>query len=397
MAVFSATDSLTTEPGAVKDESPFSFLSSSGDNTLESLGESYTADSMQDEIPQRSPFGFIQEEDSQSDAKDKQSGAKPEGESSSFSFLNETPVTKDPLLLPSTSSDVPSKESQSPTPQQSEEDRRSAPSEPYSPSASSLRIGSGPLSPIPPVVLSTTSPPPRVQRVGKQQPPSGTKKKRRAVRPGQGRTDDSLEIVQISSTKDPDSLSVSSQASSLDGGKESVSMSSSSSELHKLAAEETHKAKEETGEQVYSQTETDKEEEGGRKCSTNQKHVGDTETKPSDPDGGGVSRIGQTNISDSQPERTSDGDDLKGGDLLREESAVATTAVEEQPEAGESQGAERSLTAEENGTEPSETQLLAEVFASGSQPLANYEVELLPSDKLTALLQSCDSNLGNIL
>lgn len=386
MAVFSATDSLTTEPGAVKDESPFSFLSSSGDNTL---GESYTADSMQDEIPQRSSFGFIQEEDSQSDAKDEQSGAKPERESSSFSFLNEPPVTKDPLLLPSTSSDVTSKESQSPTPQQSGEDRRSAPSEPYSPSASSLRIGSGPLSPIPPVVLSTTSPPPRVQRVGKQQPPSGTKKKRRAVRPGQGRTDDSLEIAQISSTKDPDSLSVSSQASSLDGGKESVSMSSSSSELHKLAAEETHKAKEET-------TETHREEEGG-KCSTNQKRVGDTETKPSDPDGGGVSRIGQINISDSQPERTSDGDDLKGGDLLREEGSVATTAVEEQPEAGESQGAERSLTAEENGSKPSETQLLAEVFASGSQPLANYEVELLPSDKLTALLQSCDSNLGNIL
>lgn len=393
MAVFSATDVLTTEPAAVKDESPFSFLSSSGDNTLESLGGSYTADSMHDEIPQRSPFGFIQEEDSQSDAKDEQSGAKPEGESSSFSFLNEPPVTKDPILLPSTSSDVTSKESQSPTPQQSGEDRRSAPSEPYSPSASSLRIGSAPLSPIPPVVLSTTSPPPRVQRVGKQQPPSGTKKKRRAVRPGQGRTDDSLEIAQISSTKDPDSLSVSSQASSLDGGKESVSMSSSSSELQKLAAEETHKTKEETGEQVYSQTE---EEEGGRKCSTNQKHVGDTETKPSDLDGGGVSRIGQT-ISDSQPERTSDGDDLKGGDLLCEEGAVATTAVEEQPEAGESQGAERNLAAEENGTEPSETQLLTEVFASGSQPLANYEVELLPSDKLTALLQSCDSNLGNIL
>lgn len=396
MAVFSATDSLTTEPGAVKDESPFSFLSSSGDNTLESLGESYTADSMQDKIPQRSSFGFIQEEDSQSDAKDEQSGAKPEEESSSFSFLNEPPVTKDPLLLPSTSSDVTSKESQSPIPQQSGEDRRSAPSEPYSPSASSLRIGSGPLSPVPPVVLSTTSPPPRVQRVGKQQPPSGTKKKRRAVRPGQGRTDDSLEIAQISSTKDPDSLSVSSQASSLDGGKESVSMSSSSSELHKLAAEETHKAKEETGEQVYSQIETHGEEEGG-KCSTNQKRAGDTETKPSDPDGGGVSRIGQRNISDSQPERTSDGDDLKGGGLLREEGSVATTAVEEQPEAGESQGAERSLTAEENGSKPSETQLLAEVFASGSQPLANYEVELLPSDKLTALLQSCDSNLGNIL
>ena len=364
--------------------SPFAFLSSSGDNTLESFGDNHTADTMQDD-PQRSPFGFIQEEVSQSDAKDEQDGAKSEGESSSsFSFLNEPPVTKDPILLPS---DVTSVEPPSPT-SQSREDRRNAPSELYSPGASSLQKLKGPLSPIPPVVLTATSPPPRTQHVGKQQPPSGTKKKRRAVRPGQET------VPQRSSARDPDSLSVSSQASSLDGGKESVSMSSSSSELHKLAAEETHKATEETGEEVYSQTETRREEEGGRKCSANQSHVGDAKIKPLDSGGEGVTSTEQGNV---RPERTSEGDSSKGGDVLHEEGVVVTAAVEEQPGAGKDQGAERSLTAVENGSGPSETQLLAEVFASGSKPLANYEVELLPSDKLTALLQSCESNLGNIL
>lgn len=377
---------MATEPDTPKDESPFLFL------------QSGTVESEQDESglpPERSPFGFIQEtEELRTAATNEDNGTKSkEVSSSSFSFLNEPAVTNNSTALPHTQVDMATKEPPFSTPQQSGESNQQGflTSESHSP----LQKGYSASSPIPPqspTVLGFTSsitqaPAPK-KNVGRQQPPTGTKKKKKiAVRPGQAKVDSSfsgLLLETVSQKKDPDSLSVSSQASSLDGGKDSVSMSSSSSEVHKLTVEETHKV--ETGAQGSSGPEALRDREGDMKQSDNT----DSVDKPSGLDGEG-GRTELVSVSNSPPERTSEGDDSKG-----EDRDGVRTPVEEQPEL------KLSETAVETDSKPSDTQLLAEVFrkeqeSEGPQQSANYTVELTPSDKMTALLQSYDSNLGGIV
>ena len=374
---------MATEPDTSKDESPFSFL------------QSGTVESEQDESglpPERSPFGFIQEtEELRTAATDEDNGTKSNEVSSfSFSFLNEPAVTNNSTALPHTQVDIATKEPPSSTPQQGGEGNQQGffSSESHSPLQKRYSAPS-PIPPQSPTVLGLTSsitqaPAPK-KNVGRQQPPTGTKKKKKiAVRPGQAKVDSSfggLLLETVSQKKDPDSLSVSSQASSLDGGKDSVSMSSSSSEVHKLIVEETHKV--ETGAPGSSGL---RDREGDMKQSDNTNSV----DKPSDLDGEG-SRTELVSVSNSPPERTSEGDDSKG-----EDRGGVRTPVEEQPEVKFSE------TAVETDSKPSDTQLLAEVFrkeqeSEGPQQSANYTVELTPSDKMTALLQSYDSNLGNIV
>lgn len=376
---------MATEPDTSKDESAFSFL------------QSGTVESEQDESglpPERSPFGFIQEtEELRTAATTEDSGTKSkEVSSSSFSFLNEPPVTNNSTALPYTQVDTATKGPPFSTPQQSGESNQQGflSSESHSPLQKEYSAPS-PIPPQSPTVLDLTSsitqaPAPK-KNVGRQQPPTGTKKKKKiAVRPGQAKVDSSfsgLLLETVSQKKDPDSLSVSSQTSSLDGGKDSVSMSSSSSEVHKLTVEETHKV--ETGAQGSSGAEALRDREGDIKQSAiDSTHSVD---KPSDLDGEG-SRIELVSVSNSPPERTSEGDDSKG-----EDRDGVRTPVEEQSEVKLSETAD---------SKPSDTQLLAEVFrkeqeSEGPQQSANYTVELTPGDKMTALLQSYDSNLGNIV
>ena len=370
---------MATEPGTSKDGSPFSFLQSS------------TVEPEQDEpgLPPHSPFGFIQETEELKTAASNEDKSK-EDSSSSFSFLNEPAVTNNSTALSHTPVDMATKETPFSMPQQSRENKQRGflPSEPHS----LLQKGYSVPSPIPPqsptfLGPSSSQAPALKQNVGRQQPPTGTKKKKKlAVRPGQAKVDSSFSGVlleTVSQKRDPDSLSVSSQASSLDGGKDSVSMSSSSSEVHKLTVEEAHKV--ETGVQDSSGPEALRDGEGERKQSA----IDNTDSvdKPSDLDGGS-SRTRLVSVSDSPPERTSEGDDSKAddGDGVR-------TPVEQQPEVKPSE------TAVESDSKPSDTQLLAEVFRKEeeSEGSANYDVELTPGDKMTALLQSYDSNLGNIM
>lgn len=376
---------MATEPDTSKDESPFSFL------------QSGTVESEQDESglpPERSPFGFIQEtEELRTAAADEDNGTKSNKVSSfSFSFLNEPAVTNNSTALPHTQVDIATKEPSFSTPQQGGEGNQQGffSSESHSP----LQKGYSTPSPIPPqsptvlgLTSSITQAPAPKKNVGRQQPPTGTKKKKKiAVRPGQAKVDSSfsgLLLETVSQKKDPDSLSISSQASSLDGGKDSVSMSSSSSEVHKLIVEETHKV------------ETDAQGSSGlrdREGDMKQSAIDNTDSadKPSDLDGEG-GRTELVSVSNSPPERTSEGDDSKG-----EDRDGVRTPMEEQPEVKFSE------TAVETDSKPSDTQLLAEVFrkeqeSEGPQQSANYTVELTPSDKMTALLQSYDSNLGNIV
>ena len=367
---------MATEPDTSKDESAFSFL------------QSGIVESEQDESglpPERSPFGFIQEtEEFRTAATTEDSGTKSkEVSSSSFSFLNEPPVTNNSTALPYTQVDTATKGPPFSTPQQSGESNQQGflSSESHSPLQKEYSAPS-PIPPQSPTVLdlasSITQVPAPKKNVGRQQPPTGTKKKKKiAVRPGQAKVDSS------SQKKDPDSLSVSSQTSSLDGGKDSVSMSSSSSEVHKLTVEETHKV--ETGAQGSSGAEALRDREGDIKQSAIDST--DSVDKPSDLDGEG-SRIELVSVSNSPPERTSEGDDSKG-----EDRDGVRTPVEEQSEVKLSETAD---------SKPSDTQLLAEVFrkeqeSEGPQQSANYTVELTPGDKMTALLQSYDSNLGNIV
>lgn len=370
---------MATEPDTSKDGSPFSFLQSS---TVE------PEEDKSDLSPQESPFGFIQEaEESKTAASNEDNGAKSkEDSSSSFSFLNEPAVTNNSTALSHTPVDMATKETPFSMSQQNRENKQRGflPSEPHS----LLQKGYSVPSPIPPQSPTFLSPsssqaPALKQNVGRQQPPTGTKKKKKlAQRPGQAKVDSSfsgLLLETISQKQDPDSLSVSSQASSLDGGKDSVSMSSSSSEVHKLTVEEAHKV--ETGIQDCSGPDALKDGEGERKQSAIDST--DSVDKPSDLDGRG-SRTELVSVSDSPPKRTSEGDDSKGDD----EDGVRT-----QPEVKPSE------TAVKSDSKPSDTQLLAEVFRKEqeSEGSANYDVELTPGDKMTALLQSYDSNLGNIM
>lgn len=370
---------MATELDASKDGSAFSFLQSS------------TVEPEEDESglsPQGSPFGFIQEaEELKTAASNEGNGAKSkEDSSSSFSFLNEPAVTNNSTALSHV--DMATKETPFSMAQQSRENKQRGflPSEPHS----LLQKGYSVPSPIPPqsptfLGPSSSQAPALKQNVGRQQPPTGTKKKKKlAQRPGQAKVDSSfggLLLETVSQKRDPDSLSVSSQASSLDGGKDSMSMSSSSSEVHKLTVEEAHKA--ETGVQDCSGPEALRDREAGER---KQSAIDSTDgvDKPSDLDGGG-SRTELVSVSDSPPERTSGGDDSKGddGDGVR-------TPVEQQSEVKPSE------TAVESDSKPSDTQLLAEVFRK-EQESPNYDVELTPGDKMTALLQSYDSNLGNIV
>ena len=238
-------------------------------------------------------------------------------------------------------------------------------------------------------VVSEPSPSPQYT-VGKQKAPTGRKKKRTAVRPGQARTDDSygtlLETRSHGSTgagKDADTLSVSSQASSLDGGRESVdggreSVCSNASE-QKSTTEDLLQARGETS----------------------------RSGSPQPP----VS-VARSPMADESKEKGS----LSSGARQTDAEALKT-AVEPLVDVSFDGGtkskrgheAERPLAPKKPDSQTdsleagsSDQRLLAEVFSKESSPMpqaaesANYEVELSPSDRLTVLLQTSENNLGII-
>ena len=253
-------------------------------------------------------------------------------------------------------------------------------------------------------------PPPKP--VGKQQPPSSKKKKKRtAFRPGQEVVEGASSGQEVvspiggTSTKDPDSQSIGSQASSFEEGK--ISINSSSSELHQVLSEDLLRGDDERDDDTGSlkskpadgDTPICPQEQTPSSTVPTETPMNHEETKPpslSSKKGAAVSgkstveatvELVDTSSDNKQhkPKTTGDNSKLKGKVA---EADVTTTR-----------------------TSP-DIQLLAEVFVESERVEerekereqdkkdvaieANYEVELTPSDKLTALLQSSESNLGNI-
>ncbi len=268
--------------------------------------------------------------------------------------------------------------------------------------------------------------------VRKQLPPSGSgvkkKKKRTAFRPGQEGADILLSAPpgEGLGSRDPDSLSISSQSSSVEGGgKDSVSIGSSSSELHKLVPDD-----------LLHVDET----EAGSARSVVSRSVPSLPLEPSP-----VTRTGEKTSSRDLEEPTRSPTKREGlpppglsprkGLAVSGRSKVEATGelvdistekkkpmpqVRKTPVArvggGEGGGGKGERT-EEPKTSP-DRELLAEVFtepantgerlkeigrkekmegekATGKQG-ANYKVELTSNDRLTALLQSSDSSLGSV-
>ena len=220
--------------------------------------------------------------------------------------------------------------------------------------------------------------------VGKQKAPAGRKKKRTAVRPGQARTDDSFSTLleagshgRTGTGKDADSLSVSSQVSSLDGGRESVCSSTSE---QKLTAEETKEETSPSGspQPPLSVARSPVADEGNRK--------------------GPLSLGAQQTDTQSSKTAVQQLVDISSDSRAKSKGEKQQEREPERPPALK----EPDSRADDLEAGSSEQQLLAEVFSKESSPMpqaaetANYEVELSPSDRLTALLQTSENHLGNI-
>lgn len=254
-------------------KSPFSFIAGSGGSqtpggsTAAEEDEAAREDGRDGSVRDRaSPFSFLDQITSRSATFDSESGAGGETSSvtrtrsetlnsissdreavpkhTSAAELPHTPQDTTEKLLPLTniadSSDSASARHPQMTPP------KNSPVPPPLPTAAILSPSpppSGTGHAVAPGPVITTSRPIKAtspqKAVGKQLPPSGAKKrkKRTAFRPGQ----EGAELLLTAPGEglvDIDAVSVSSQNSSFDGGKDSVSISSSSSELHKLVADE---------------------------------------------------------------------------------------------------------------------------------------------------------------
>ncbi len=286
------------------------------------------------------------------------------------------------------------------------------------PTSSGHAVAPGPVIP----TSRPTKPASPHRPIGKQLPPTGVKKKKKrtAFRPGQEVTEIPLSTPEGLGVRDPDSLSVSSQSSSFDGGKDSVSIGSSSSELHKLVADELIKVdvlEAASGPPPISPSlppelhvsSKKSDEQGPSRVPTSGSPVKRKElTPPLLSPGKGVAVSGKSTV-----EATGELVDIsseKGKPAAQARESLGVTPGDREGE-GEKEKTIRSKASPVQ-------ELLAEVFTEpakgGESPKerevdekgergsetdgqgANYEVELTPADRLAALLQSSDSNLGSV-
>ena len=131
---------------------------------------------------------------------------------------------------------------------------------------------------------------------------------------------------------------------------------------------------------------------GGRTSDTTGGHTSDTTGgRTSDTTGGHTSDTTGGHTSDTTGGRTSD---TTGG---RTSDTTILHKTEERQDAVSPPADDTGMRTDEKREEPSDKELLAEVFTEpGQQHAVNYEVDLTVTDRLTALLQSSDSNLSSI-